>query len=475
MRGTLWTSADAAAATGGRGRRDWRAQKVSIDSRTLTPGALFVALQDARDGHAFVSDALRKGAAAAIVARWPDDVGDDAPLLFVNDTFAALQALGRHGRSRSSAKIIGVTGSVGKTGVKEALRHVLRRFGPTHASEASHNNHLGVPLTLANLPAEASWGVLEMGMSHAGELSQLSKLSEPDVAIVTAIAPAHLEHFSTLEDIARAKAEIFEGLNGDRIAIINASTSCAELLAREAAARGARIIRYGERDVRPKPDIAIEDIGASSEGSTASIEAFGRRLSIRLALSGRHWVHNSLAVIGAVEALGLDIDAGASALSDFEAPERRGRTITIDLPHRAPDRGGWIRIIDDSYNANPASMEAAIAVLGAAPGRRIAVLGDMLELGTSAPELHADLARALHEAEVARVYTCGSEMRHLHEALLKPARAAHTARAKELLEPLMDELRDGDVVLVKGSRAIGMHEVIDGIVACSKKPVGLTG
>ncbi len=453
----LWQAVDAAAATSGRSRRDWKAKGVAIDSRTLQPGELFIALEGPnRDGHGFVRDALARGAAAAVVTHRPEDVAEDAPLLLVDDTQAALEGLGRFGRNRAAARMIGVTGSVGKTGTKEMLRQVLLGFGTCHASRASYNNHWGVPLTLANLPPETAFAVAEIGMNHAGEIRALTKIARPHVAVITAVAPAHLAFFRDTAEIADAKAEIFEGLEPGGVAVINAETLHSDRLA-EAAQRSTRnIVTFG---TAASADVRLTEFASEADGSRVEISLAGRTLRLHLSAPGRHWAMNGLAVLATAERLGLDLDRAAERLAGLRPGAGRGAMREIT---RA---GGSIRLLDESYNANPASMAAAIDVLGRQPGRKIAVLGDMLELGEKGRELHADLARPLAEATVDLVFTSGPLMRHLHDALPASRKAAWAETSKDLAGQVVEATQPGDVVLVKGSLGSAMRHVIEALDA----------
>jgi len=453
----LWTALDAAAATGGRSLRDWKAEAVSIDSRRVRPGDLFVALEGPnRDGHAFVADALAKGAAAAVVREVPAGIEGLAPLLVVDDTMAALTALGRFARERSSARFVAVTGSVGKTGTKAALKEALAAYGPTFASAASHNNHWGVPLSLANMPCETRFAVLEMGMNHAGELSALTRLGRPHVALITAIAPAHLAHFDGTDGIARAKAEIVEGLEPGGVAVINRDTLHADILLDAARTRAAKVVTFGEDEAA---DIRILDHRLEAERSVIRLALPKGPLAFEIGLAGRHWVANAAGIVAVLEGLGLDPTPGVARLAGLRPEPGRGARAEIAWGD------GSLALIDESYNANPTSMAAAIAVLGALPGRRIAVLGDMLELGPGAPAYHADLAPALEAAGVARVFTCGAMMRHLFERLPEGMRGGHAETAARLAEELTQALAPGDVVLVKGSQGSRMQSVVDAIRA----------
>jgi UDP-N-acetylmuramoyl-tripeptide--D-alanyl-D-alanine ligase len=462
----LWTAAEIAAATGGTASCDFAVGGVAIDSRTVAAGDLFVALHGpTHDSHRFVADALARGAAAAMVDRVPEDALPDAPLLRVGDTLAALTALGVAGRARCRARIVGVTGSVGKTGTKEALRHALAAQGATHAAASSFNNHWGVPLTLARMPPETVWGVIELGMNHAGELAVLSRLARPHVAIVTTIEAAHLGHFASIEEIADAKAEIFGGMEPGGTAILNRDNPHFARLAAAARASGiTRIIGFGSDE---GAEARLLDCRLAAEESEVAAAIMGERVSYRLPLPGRHWVMNSLAVLAAVKALGADLTAAIAALGLMSGLPGRGLRRTLHLPG-----GGTITFIDESYNANPASMRAALAVLGAtAPeqgGRRIAVLGDMRELGPEASRLHAELAEPVLAAAVDLVFTVGPEMTHLRAALPAAKRGGHAERSGEMPALLDAALRPGDVVMVKGSLGTAMAVIVKHLLARSQ-------
>jgi UDP-N-acetylmuramoyl-tripeptide--D-alanyl-D-alanine ligase len=452
----LWTASETAAATAGRTTRDWRAQGVSIDSRSVGAGDLFVAIKGPRaDGHDYVAAALAGGAAAALVSRVPPDAPPDAPLLLVEDTLAALSKLGGAARARTRARVCAITGSVGKTGTKEALRHVLGRQGATTASESSFNNHWGVPLSLARMPASADYGVFEVGMNHAGEITPLSRLIRPHVAVVTAVASAHVAHFASLADIADAKSEIFAGLDGGT-ALINRDSEFFDRMAAAATACGARrIVGFGEhRDA----DIRLVDCAFGPTSSRVAASIHGEQRDYRIGIAGRHWAINSLAVLGAVAALGADVAAAAEALADLEPLDGRGRV------HRLRIGRGTLTLIDESYNANPASMRAAIETLARVPpgrnGRRIAVIGDMRELGPRSPAFHAELATPLAAQGIDLVFAAGEDTRHLFAALPAERRAQHAATSEALAEALIAALRPGDVVMVKGSNASRMSEIV---------------
>ena len=469
----LWTAEAVAAATGGRTDGGWVASDVSIDTRTLAPGDLFVALTGPnRDGHAFVAAALDRGAAGALVSRVPEGAFDPAGLVLVRDTRAALEGLGRWGRARTGAQVVGITGSVGKTGTKEALRHALARQGPTHASAASHNNHWGVPLSLARLPERVAFGVFELGMNHAGEIRALTALVRPHVAVITTVAAAHLEFFPSVAAIADAKCEIFEGLVPGGTAVLDRDNEHFARTRRHAeASPAARIVTFG---AHAEADWRLADLTPGADGSevVAVRRGGGPRIAYRLGTPGRHVALNSLAVLAAVEALGADPALAARALRDLRPPAGRGERRSLALPG-----GGRVTLLDESYNANPASMAAAIAVLGQQrpAGRRVAVLGDMLELGPRAPELHAGLAGPLAAAGVDLVLTCGPLMAALHAALPAPRRGGHAEDSAGLAVVAREAVRPGDVVLVKGSLGSRMARVVEALAAPAGAPAARVG
>ena len=453
----LWTAADIVAATGGVGPTGWNATGVSIDSRTVASGDFFVALAgDNFDGHDFVADALKRGAAGALISRKPQGVGADAPLIVVPDTLAALTALGRAGRARSKARVIAVTGSVGKTGTKEALRRALERQGPTVASAASFNNHWGVPLSLARMPANTLYGVFEIGMNHPGEIAALTRLVRPEIAVITTISPAHLGFFPSVEAIADAKAEIFEEMPHHGVAVLNRDNQHFERLAAAARTCGVtRILSFGEH---ADANVRVIHSHLYSTASAVTAMVMDEIVDYCLSLPGQHWVINSLAVMAAVKAAEADISIAAAVMGSLEALAGRGRR------HRIAVAGGEADLVDESYNANPDSMRAALAVLGTIQpkpgGRRIAVLGDMLELGEAASRLHAELAQPILAAGVDLVFTNGREMEHLDRALPAARRGGHAATSAELVPALTTALRPGDVVMVKGSLGSRMADIV---------------
>jgi UDP-N-acetylmuramoyl-tripeptide--D-alanyl-D-alanine ligase len=462
----LWTSAEAEAATKGRSTRPFAASGVAIDSRGAGVGDLFVALKGPRfDGHDFVVDAFSRGAAAAMVSRTDVKAGADAALLVVDDTMAGLEGLAIAARARTGARIIGITGSVGKTGTKEALRLALEPQGVVSATAGNLNNQIGVPLSLARMPRAADFGIFELGMSRPGEIGALSRLVRPHVAVITTIEPVHSEFFDTIADIADAKAEIFAGMSGGT-AVLYRDNAYFPWLADAAWRAGVEhVIGFGAHPESTARLIDCELRGTSSR-VTAVIE--GQTVTYRLNVGGRHWVMNSLAVLAAVFAAGGDVPEAAAALARVQPMKGRGQR------HRVAIEGGSLEVLDESYNASPASMRAAIAVLSAAEplpgGRRIAVLGDMLELGPDAPRLHASLAADLEAAGVDLVFTAGPNMRRLHEALPERLRGAHAATAGELAPRVIAAVGPGDVVTVKGSFGVGMAAVVEALLALGRVP-----
>jgi len=435
---------------------------LSIDTRTVAPGEAFFAIKgDARDGHDFVDAALKAGAGLAVVAADKRDAfAKDAPLLAVPDVLEGLIALARAARARSTAKFIGVTGSVGKTGTKEALKLALSSEGETHASAASYNNHWGVPLSLARCPESARYAVLEMGMNHAGEIEPLTKLVRPHVAIVTTIEPVHLEFFPSVEAIADAKAEIFLGLEPGGAAVINRDNPHFARLERAAKATSvARIVSFGEH---AKADARLLKFALQPDSSTVQARILGQDVTYKLGAPGRHVVQNSLAVLAAAALAGADLAIAALALGKLAPPTGRGARQVLDVP------GGQALLIDESYNANPASMRAAIALLGQAPigmrGRRIAVLGEMLELGARGNELHAGLAAPIAENSVDLVFCAGPLYQGLWDALPSGRRGGYAVTAAALESQVLGAVRAGDAVMIKGSLGSKMGPIVKALI-----------
>ena len=446
---TLWTSDAAAAATGGQVSRAFAVTGISIDTRTIRPGDLFVALKDVRDGHDFVAQALAAGAAAALVSRIPDGVAPDAPLLVVPDVLAALEALGRAGRARMQGKVIGITGSVGKTSTKEMARIALTGHGVIHAAEASYNNHWGVPLTLARMPANTDFALIEIGMNHPGEIEPLARMARPHVAMITTVAAAHLEAFGAIEGIAREKGAIFRGLLSPGHAVIPEDLPVTQLLRDCADEAGAIVIGFGAHGMA-KP-VKAETVDGATQ---VRARILGETLDFTLATAGTHFVMNAVGVLAALSAAGADVAQAARHLSDWLPPQGRGAV---------EDLAG-IRLIDDAYNSNPTSLSAGLATLARLTGgRRIAILGDMLELGPDEIAMHAGMAADPAMAVVDLVHTAGPRMRALHLALPEARRGLHADTAAELAARVGDLVATGDIVLVKGSKSSKVSTVVDAL------------
>ena len=435
-----------------------RVDGVSMDTRTLVPGDLFLAVTgEASDGHAYVGAAFGKGAAAAVVdERRAPDLAGAGPLYVVDDVLAALWRLGAAGRARSAARVIAVTGSVGKTSTKEALRLALTPAGAVHASAASYNNHWGVPLTLGRMARTARFAVVEIGMNHAGEITPLVAMTRPHVAIVTNVGPVHLEHFSGVDAIADAKAEIFSGLEPGGLAIVHRDGDQFDRLAAAAAASPAgHLSTFG---THADADARLLDLAVAPDHSIVEALVAGKRLTFRLGAPGRHQAVNALAVLLAAKAVGVELDDAAAALAFFAPPAGRGSRDTLATSD------GALTLIDESYNANPTSVRAALSLAGAVPsgpgGRHIAVLGDMLELGPSAAALHAELAADVETSGVDLVFAAGPLMRHLYDALPPGRRGAWAANAGALAPLVVDVVRGHDVVVVKGSNGSRMNAVV---------------
>ncbi len=459
MSGVLWTleamrAAMSAEVIGGPAKA---ITGISIDSRTVAPGEAYFAIKgDVHDGHAFVEAALKNGAAVAVVSEEWATGKSGLSLLVVPDVLDGLRALARAARARLEGRVIAVTGSVGKTSTKEALRCVLEPQGETHASVASFNNHWGVPLTLARCPASVSYAVFEIGMNHAGEIEPLVKMVRPHVAVVTTVEPVHLEFFVSVEAIADAKAEIFLGLEPDGVAVLNRDNGQFSRLKKAATKAGVkRIVSFGESR---SAEARLVDVSLHPACSAVSATILGHDVTYKLGVPGRHIAMNSLAVLAAATLAGADLARSALALSQMQPPSGRGSRARLEVA------GGEALLIDESYNANPASMRAALSVLGHAPvgprGRRIAVLGDMLELGPAGGELHASLAEAVRNDAIDIVFCCGPLMRHLWDALPSTRRGGYAATSAELEVLVLGAIRGGDAVMIKGSFGSKMKLIV---------------
>ena len=459
----LWTSDAMAAAmrAGVNGRVGQAISGISIDSRTIKPGeAYFAILGAVHDGHDFVEAALQAGAALAVVERAKRArFASEAPLLVVDDVLGGLVDLARASRARLNAQVIAVTGSVGKTSTKEALRRVLGPQGQTHASAASFNNHWGVPLSLARCPADARFAVFEIGMNHPGEIQPLVKMVRPHVAVITTVEPVHLEFFEGIEGIANAKAEIFTGLEPDGAAVLNRDNPQFTLLERRAKEFGiSRIVSFG---ADKKSDARLVDVALHATCSAVHANILGHDVTYKVGMPGRHMAINSLAVLAAASLAGADLALASLALSHLEPAAGRGVRRAFEVAD------GEATLIDESYNANPASMAAALGVLGQAKigphGRRIAVLGDMLELGAASAELHRSLNDAIKANHVDLLYCCGPQMRNLWDALSTGKRGGYADSAANLEIQIVAAIRAGDVIMVKGSFGSKMKTIVNAL------------
>lgn len=453
---TLFTAGEILAATGGRGQGlIGDVSSISIDSRDIAPGALFVAIKGDRfDGHGFVAAARANGAAAALVSA-EKAAGLGEGLVVVPDALEGLRGLARAARARSEARVVAVTGSAGKTTTKEAIRAVLGAAGPTHYSIKSFNNHWGVPLMLARMPREAQFGVFELGMNHAGEIAPLAKLVRPHVAVVTTVAAAHLEFFDSVEGIARAKAEIFEGLEPGGTAIINADHDHAGILVEMAKAEGAgKIVTYG---FGPDADWQIQSVEAVDGHTHALVRHGDIIIPLSIMAQGRHMVANAVAALAVAEEFGVNRDTALSALAQFGAPEGRGQTLLLG-PADKP-----LLLVDESYNANSASMVAAMEVFASqkAPGgRKVLVLGDMLELGEQGPALHVALKDAVLATGAEAIYLVGPSMASLADALGPQVVTGHRFTTDEIAQSILADLAYGDAVMVKGSNGVRLSGLV---------------
>ncbi len=459
----LWTSLELVAATGGElhGTIAKSMNGVSIDSRALAQGDIFVAIKgDAHDGHDYAAISLRAGAAVAIVSRPTEEMLNSGPVLRVaNDPLHALEAMGRAARQWNGGKSIAVTGSVGKTSTKEMLRIAFAASGKTHASAASFNNHWGVPLTLARFPRDAAFGIFEIGMSHAGEITPLVKMVQPHVAIITTIAASHLGHFASLDEIAEAKAEIFSGVAPGGAAVINRDTPYYDMLAARAKAHGlGTIVGFGKDE---RADIRLMQVALHPNCSCISADVLGESVTFKLGTPGMHMAMNSLAVLAAVKLAGADLARASLALAEARPAKGRGGQELLQL-----GKGDFL-LLDESYNANPQSMTAALDLLAAVAkprkGRRIAVLGDMLELGNFSADLHRALAQDVETAKIDRLYLAGPMMKHLWDCVPVERRGSYAEASAELVGALVSDLRAGDSVVIKGSLGSKMGPVAEAL------------
>jgi len=467
-RAPLWMAADLLEATGGRFGTPFDALGVSIDTRTLVPGDLFIALHgEGRDGHDFVADALASGAAGALIHR---PVPGAARVLLVDDTLAGLGRMGGFARSRFAGHVTAVTGSVGKTTTKEMLRAILSRAGATHAAVASYNNHWGLPLTLARMPQDASFAVLEIGMNHPGEIAPLARLARPHVAVITAIEKAHIGHMGGIEAIAAEKAAILTGLEDGGVAVLPADSP--QLPRLHAAAAGHRVVTFGQAETADARLIGLEQ---DADGSDIQAEILGQAIRFRLNAPGRHMAMNALAaILACMVGPAMSLADAVAGLADFTPLAGRGARREITLPAGPATPAGTALLLDESYNGNGASTRAALEVLGLQHAtRRVAVLGDMRELGDEGPAEHAGLAPAVI-ASADLVFTCGPLMRHLRDAIPAAIRGGHADQSDDLAGLVADALRPGDAILVKGSLGTRMKPIVEAIDALATPAPGST-
>lgn len=455
---TLYNSDEAVLATGGSSNNYWEATGISIDSRKIQAGDLFIAIVgENTDGHQYVKSALENGAVAAVVNYVPEGLSDDANLLVVEDTFEALWSLARFSRKRLKGKVIMVTGSVGKTTTKEMLAHALGSQGKIHATIGNLNNHYGLPLTLCRMLADTDYAILEVGMSSAGEISPLSVLAQPDVVIITTVEAVHLEFFDSVEGIATAKAEVFDGLIEGGTAVLNRDNPHYLFLKKNASAKGVKnIVTFGQGQ---DANLRLDEYKESLEYSSIKASVNGKSLEYKLGVFGKHHALNSLGVLALVNAVGANIEQAADSFVSFEAKEGRGKRLTVD------GKFGKVTIIDDTYNASPASVAASLKVLGDIKmlhkNRIIAVLGDMFELGETAPKMHADLAKNIIDNNVDVVFTAGKLTQNLYNALPDKIKGGNKEESVDIAKDVFKSLKNGDVILVKGSRGMKMENVVN--------------
>ncbi|MGB0569278.1 MAG: UDP-N-acetylmuramoyl-tripeptide--D-alanyl-D-alanine ligase [Paracoccaceae bacterium] len=460
----LWSAQQAALATGGRAVGGWAVTGVSIDTRTLQTGDLFVALKAARDGHDFVADALAAGAGAALVSRVPDGVDDTAPLLIVPDVQTALEDLGRAARARTEAKVIGVTGSVGKTSTKEMLRHMLGACGKTHASVASYNNHLGVPLTLARMPADTEFAVIEIGMNHPDEIAPLAKMAAPDVAMVTTVAEVHLEAFDDINGIALEKASIIDGLVPNGVAIMNADTPCTKVI--ETYTKDVTTRWFGAAAA----EASLSDVQVKGAETHAVLQLEGATYPVTIGTAGRHFAMNALGALLAVGYLGADRRTAVTGLAAWNPLGGRGARQKLKI------YSGTLDLIDDAYNANPTSLHAAMQVLAEADApRKIAFLGDMKELGEKEHDFHREVAHWPCTDAIDIIHTVGPLMKSLHDVLPDGKRGQHFGDSAAMAAQAAHLVQAGDAVLLKASLSTNMRKVVDALQELGHPPMDNKG
>lgn len=451
---SIWTAAEIAEATQGNAQGDWSVKGISIDSRAIEKDDLFIALKAGRDGHEFVNNAIKTGASGALVSEL-SHINPHSPIVQVDDTMVALENLGAASRRRAVlARRIAITGSVGKTTVKELTAAALSASGKTHKSVKSYNNHWGVPLTLARMPKDARFGVFEIGMNHAGEISRLSPQVRPHVAAITTVAPVHIEHFGTIDAIADAKAEIFLGVEtGGSVLLPADNPSYKRLIARARDVEGIKIHSFGASIDADARILKVQNYG---KYRMASANIFGEEVEWRINEPGDHWLHNGLCALGIVALAGGEVEAAASVLSNFSALDGRGSVKDIHL-----FEGGFFTLVDEAYNANPTSVSAAISALQQREGkRRIAVLGDMLELGSEENQYHAALLEPILKSHIDLVFCSGPRMKYLWDALPVNIKGGYSDNSRDLAPLVVATAQDGDVIMIKGSNGSHMNVVV---------------
>lgn len=458
----IWTAQQAAKATGGKllGNSDWEVYSISIDSRLTKKGDLFIALKGNKtDGHDYIREAFLKGAHAVMVEKTMAGFPSSTPLIQVDDCIDALYHLAMQRRQQTKAKIIALTGSVGKTSTKEMLSMVFSSFGITHATLGNLNNEIGAPLSIARMPLDAEFGIFELGMNHLGEISPLSQLVKPRIAIITTVEEVHIENFNSIEEIAMAKAEIFEGMEGGGTAILNADNQFFDYLGNKARDKNLQVIGFGSGG---KANVKLLEYKENQKDAFVLARIAGKDIGYHISAKGRHMAMNSLAALTAVHAAGEDVEEAAQSLSSFSATAGRGQILQLTWP-RENNSGGKITLIDDSYNASPVSMRAALGNLGAITtnGRRIAVLGDMLELGPKSPQFHESLLQDVLHNQVDIVYTVGPMSKLLFDKLPQKMKGASVETANEILPILEKSLQAGDAVLVKSSHGTGLYKIVE--------------
>lgn len=466
MAETIWQSDEIVNATGGELRgKPFVAHGASIDTRTLKTGDLFIALiGDNTDGHRFLTQAKRAGAAAALVSKIPEDAPDDLPLVVVHHVQMALEELGRAARRRSHAKIVGITGSVGKTSAKEMLKRLLSPYGKVFATVGNLNNHLGLPLSLMNMPNNTEFGVFEMGMNHTGEIDFLSRLGEPDVGMITTVEAVHLEFFESVEGIARAKSELFVGMKPASPAVLNADNPYFELMASLAKEHDLQVIGFGEA---ANAQFRVQSAECDTQGTAVRYFAKDKERHFHMQTLGAHWPKLAVAALAVVDALGLPLEQAEAELADFTEAAGRGQRVIL------PWKGGEITLIDDAYNASPVSMRGAIEkmamLIPQAGGRRVAVLGEMRELGAESARFHKDLLPIITAQKIDKVLMVGGWMEYLNAMLPKQLKAGYEPQAEDLTPTLFAEIQAGDVVLCKGSHGSNVYQLVDALKQESRK------